>query len=169
MRALALHILPIVLASLMTAPVAEEKPPCSDPAYHQFDFWIGDWEVRTPDGALAGTNRIVGIEQGCALQESWEGKGGMTGTSLNAYDRVRDRWHQTWVDSHGSLLLLEGTFKDGKLILSGPARPSPGGRVADRITWEPIGGGTVRQLWEQSSDGGRTWAVVFDGRYSRRH
>jgi hypothetical protein len=25
----------------------------------------------------------------------------------------------------------------------------------------------VRQLWESSTDGGRTWNVVFDGWYSR--
>jgi len=25
----------------------------------------------------------------------------------------------------------------------------------------------VRQLWESSSDGGRTWTVLFDGHYVR--
>ena len=32
---------------------------CADPAYRQFDFWIGEWQVHTPDGKLAGTNRIT--------------------------------------------------------------------------------------------------------------
>lgn len=27
----------------------------------------------------------------------------------------------------------------------------------------------VRQLWEASDDGGRTWAPVFDGVYERKH
>jgi hypothetical protein len=26
----------------------------------------------------------------------------------------------------------------------------------------------VRQLWEQSSDGGATWTVAFDGTYTKR-
>ena len=32
----------------------QRKPPCSAPEYHQFDFWLGDWEVTTPDGKPAG-------------------------------------------------------------------------------------------------------------------
>ena len=41
-----------------------------------------------------------------------------------------------------------------------------GGAALQRITWTPLEGGVVRQLWETSKDGGRTWAVVFDGRYA---
>jgi len=168
MRAMRLLAIPITAALLLPAPAAEERPPCSAPAHRQFDFWVGEWEVRAPDGALAGTNRITTIQSGCALQENWEGASGTTGTSLNAYDPARGRWHQTWVDSHGSLLLLEGEFKEGKMVLAG-ATPSPkGGTLRDRITWEPTSGGAVRQLWEQSSDGGKSWSVAFDGRYTRR-
>ena len=32
--------------------------PCAAPEHHQFDFWLGDWEVRTPEGKLAGHNTI---------------------------------------------------------------------------------------------------------------
>jgi hypothetical protein len=35
--------------------------PCSAPAYRQFDFWLGDWKVRRPDGKIAGANRIMRI------------------------------------------------------------------------------------------------------------
>jgi len=168
MRALSRPLLSIALVLSTSVPTAGEARPCDDARHRQFDFWIGDWEVRTPDGALAGTNRIVRIQGGCGLQENWEGTSGMTGTSLNAYDPARDLWHQTWVDSHGSLLLLEGSFKDGRMILRGGARPAREGTMADRITWEATGGGIVRQLWEQSTDGGRTWTVAFDGRYARR-
>ncbi len=168
MRAIPLFVLSFTLALPPSAAAAEEPRPCSAPEYHQFDFWIGEWDVRTPDGARAGMNRIVGTQGGCALQESWEGTSGMTGTSLNTYDAARGRWHQTWIDSRGSILLLDGKWKDGKMVLGGTT-PSPrGGAVTDRITWEPIGGGDVRQLWEQSSDGGKTWTIVFDGRYTRR-
>src|SRR2546427_2060913 len=48
------------------------------------------------------------FRSGCGLQENWEGTDGMTGTSLNAYEAARGLWHQTWVDSRGSILLLEG-------------------------------------------------------------
>jgi len=48
------------------------------------------------------------------------------------------------------------------------AAPAKKGAPIDRITWEPLPGGDVRQLWEQSSDGGATWTVAFDGRYTRK-
>ena len=75
-------------------------------ARHQFDFWLGDWDVRDPAGKLVGRNRITRVHGGCALEEQWSGNGGVTGSSLNAWDAERDRWHQTWVDNTGGLLQL---------------------------------------------------------------
>ncbi|HEU4400636.1 MAG TPA: hypothetical protein VFT43_00895 [Candidatus Polarisedimenticolia bacterium] len=161
-------LLPIILTLLLPATAGGPPTPCRSPAHRQFDFWLGDWEVRTPDGAVAGTNRITGIQGGCGLLENWAGASGMTGTSLNTYDAARGLWHQTWVDSRGSLLLLDGAFEAGKMVLSGTTRSPQGKTVTDRITWEPTSAGAVRQLWEQSEDGGKSWTVAFDGRYTRR-
>ena len=49
--------------------------------------------------------------------ESWSGTGNVTGHSLNIYDGTRGVWHQTWVDSSGSLLMLEGHFAGGAMVL----------------------------------------------------
>ena len=38
----------------------------------------------------------------------------------------------------------------------------------NRITWTPNKDGTVRQLWEASTDQGKTWQVAFDGLYRRK-
>jgi hypothetical protein len=139
---------------------------CAAAEFRQFDFWVGEWEVRTPDGRVAGTNRIEPILGGCALREEWTGRTGSRGTSYNAYDRSRGRWHQTWVDNEGLLLRLDGGLAAGRMRLEGETRDSGGARKLQRITWEPLAG-RVRQLWEESADGGRTWRVVFDGRYER--
>ena len=145
---------------------ADEAPrPCSAPEFHRFDFWIGDWEVHAPDGRVVGMNRITSALGGCALQEQWRGKSGMSGTSLNAWDAARGVWHQTWMDSSGSVLMLDGDFHDGKMVLAGRT-PLAGGKTREeRITWTPVSVTEVRQLWEQSVDGGRTWTIAFDGRY----
>jgi hypothetical protein len=37
-----------------------------------------------------------------------------------------------------------------------------------RITWTPLAGEGLRQHWESTTDGGKTWATVFDGFYRRR-
>jgi hypothetical protein len=156
-----------------TLVVAQESAPaasrgCRAPEHRQFDFWIGEWEVTTPDGARAGHNRIESILDGCALRESWTGSKGSSGTSYNAYDRQTGKWHQTWVDNGGLLLHLDGVFAGGKMVLSGETRDSSGARVLNRITWQETARGAVRQLWETSADGGKTWRVAFDGRYRKR-
>ena len=40
--------------------------------------------------------------------------------------------------------------------------------MLDRITWTPEDDGTVRQVWEVSTDAGESWSVIFDGRYQRK-
>jgi hypothetical protein len=152
------------IAEKLTSP----SGPCASAEYRQFDFWIGDWEVRRPDGKPAGTNRISRILGGCVIQENWSGAGGSSGTSYNIYDRVRRRWHQTWVDDRGSLLQLDGEFTNARMTLRGETLDSSGVRLLQRITWDPVAPAQVRQLWESSRDGGKTWTVVFDGRYVRR-
>ena len=153
--------------STATPPAA--KRPCTAPEFHQFDFWIGTWEVRTPDGKVAGTNRIEPILDGCVLQESWRGARGLRGTSLNTYVPSTKRWQQTWMDQQGTLLLLDGELQGGSMVLQGesPSSQKPGVVTQQRITWTPASDGTVRQLWEASEDKGKSWTTVFDGRYSR--
>jgi hypothetical protein len=147
---------------------AQPPPACTAPEHRQFDFWIGDWDVSNPAGKPAGHNRIEPILGGCALRETWTGARGSRGTSYNAWDSQRRRWHQTWVDNGGLVLRLDGGFADGKMVLSGETRDSSGAAVLNRITWRETGPGAVRQLWEVSSDGGKTWGVAFDGRYRKR-
>jgi hypothetical protein len=142
---------------------AETKPKCTSAEHRQFDFWIGTWRV-TEKGKPAGENRIESIDGGCVLLESWTGVGGLTGHSLNIYDAKRGVWHQTWVDSSGSLLVLEGRYKDGAMVLEGQ-HAEPNRR--ERITWTAKPDGAVRQHWETTSDGGGKWATAFDGLYVR--
>ncbi len=147
---------------------ATNESPCAAAAYHQFDFWIGDWSV-TENGKPAGNNRIDRLLDGCALLENWVGAGGSRGHSLNFYDKQRQLWQQTWVDVTPSSLNLTGHFSDGHMVLSGGSvDPKTHQQVVDRITWTPNADGTVRQLWDHSTDGGKNWSVVFDGLYRRR-
>jgi hypothetical protein len=164
--------LALLIPMVAAAQEMDSNPPaptnlCSSHEYKQFDFWIGDWSV-TSDGQPAGTNSIHPIHNGCALQENWQGagEGGISGTSFNIYDQATSRWHQTWVDDSGTLLLLDGGLNDGVMVLSGqrPARDG-NGMTQHRISWTPNPDGSVRQLWEASKDDGGSWTVLFDGLY----
>ena len=156
----------ILLAQSSTPAPASTPAPCRAPEYRQFDFWVGDWDVRTPDGKAAGSNRIERILDGCALRETWKGTSGTNGTSVNAWDSGTRRWHQTWVDDDGLLLKLEGGLRAGKMVLFGETVSATGERALQRITWSSMAGRRVRQLWEQSADGGKTWTTAFEGIYS---
>jgi hypothetical protein len=151
--------------------VAQSTAPrgCVRPEYRQFDFWLGEWEVTLPNGRLAGTNRIQSISEGCALREEWTGASGFTGTSLNGFDESSGRWHQTWIGSDGMVLMLDGGLREGAMELSGVTTRN-GVKTLHRIRWTPQPGTplTVRQLWESSTDGGKTWTVAFDGVYRKK-
>ncbi|MGH7549094.1 MAG: hypothetical protein ACREMM_13130 [Gemmatimonadales bacterium] len=80
--------------------------------------------MTTSAGSPAGKNTIARVLGGCVLEEQWVGVGGTTGSSFNLYDGAARTWHQTWVDSRGQLLLLDGGLEEGRMVLRGerPAR-----------------------------------------------
>ena len=49
----------------------EKMKPCNTPEYHQFDFWLGSWEVQSPQGQVLGHNDVTSMNDGCILQEHW--------------------------------------------------------------------------------------------------
>jgi hypothetical protein len=149
---------------LAAGPAPAGDPGCSDPRAHDFDFWIGDWEVVNANGTVAGRNRIAPLLDGCVLQETWAGVSGSAGTSLNFYDTGRRQWRQFWVWREGTTLELAGGLVDGAMVMTGES-VEDGRAVQNRITWSRRSGGRVNQRWETSGDGGKTWAVVFDGMY----
>jgi len=71
------------------------------------------------------------------------------------------------VDNNGGVLQLNGELTAGKMVLRGETLDE-GKKVLQRISWQPLPDGRVRQLWESSKDGGGTWTVAFDGYYAKR-
>ena len=119
---------------------------CHGERYRDFDFWLGDWNVLSPAGAVTGTNRIVRDLDGCALLENWTAGNGSRGRSLNAYDRADGQWHQMWVAPNAfSPLRIAGVKADGVLEMAG-IRVSPFGfSVIDTIRWRAISEDIVNQ------------------------
>lgn len=142
--------------------------PCEEGGpYEQFDFWIGDWDVSTPDGKKAGVNSIKAIEGHCILLENWMGQGGGTGMSINYYDPSTELWNQLWVSPNGAVIRIAGGMKDGSMVLDGEIIGPKGKSQPFRGTWTPNDDGSVRQFFEISNDEGATWTAWFDGTYVR--
>ncbi len=141
-----------------------DAPTADDPRFRAFDFWVGTWEARTPDGMLQGRNRIERVLGGAAIVERWTGASGYRGTSLNRYDRGTDTWRQTWVDDQGDIVeFVDGVAADGRVVFG--AVDADGGRR--RLTFEDRGADAFRQLSERSTDDGRSWTVEYDFAYRR--
>jgi len=154
-----------VVASFAASAMAANA--CEAPEHRAFDFWLGEWQVHTPDGKLAGVNRITREYGGCVLHERYDTGRGYSGESLNIYDAGRKTWHQSWVDTSGTLLVLEGGLRNGNMVLEGKTVGTDAQTTRHRITWTPNADGSVRQLWE-STDAKGQWAIAFDGQYTRK-
>lgn len=171
---LSVALLLLVLSTAARAQGTAASPPpapptCQTAEHRQFDFWVGEWTVRGTTGTVVGTSRIESTLAGCAIVEHWTGSGGSHGTSLNFYDRTTRQWMQTWIDNAGQPLHIAGRLHDRRMVLEGTTAGAAGATATkNRISWTPLDGGDVRQLWETSNDGGATWTVSFDGRYSRK-
>jgi hypothetical protein len=144
-----------------------EPQRCAGPEYRQFDFWVGDWEVRDKNDQIEGTNQITTDHNGCVLTEHWSSSG-QTGISLNMYDFRTKKWTQSWYDSYGNMLIISGAFQNGSITLQGYRLTPEGQSVIERCIWSPLPDGRVHQYWDSSLDGGKTWKEHFEGFYSRR-
>lgn len=164
-----------LLVAAMLAQAAPRPVPagCTSPESRQFDFWVGEWQVRR-----RGADQIIAhslIEKrysGCAIRENWmpvgrEVEGG--GGSLSLYDSARKQWRQTWVDSSGTRVDLDGGIADGRMSIAGTWANfvGPGKDALVRMHYQLQPNGEVRQWGEQSIDGGKNWSATFDFLYRR--
>jgi tetratricopeptide (TPR) repeat protein len=147
----------------------KKRRPCqySDEA-HQFDFWLGEWDVFNPQGQQAGTSVIESVSEGCGILEQWKNRGGTTGTSLNFYDAGTGKWHQYWMGPTGVATRYEGVYENGAIRYHGERVSNDGKKILLRLTFFDVDKNTVRQFAEQSADGGKTWTVSYDFRYVRK-
>jgi hypothetical protein len=134
---------------------------CSAPAYHQFDFWIGDWDVFEEGGSVEEAHATVTrVQDGCGLRELYDGADGSSGESLSMYDPAIAGWQQTWVSNHGQIVVIHGNLQGQSMVLSGTDH-GPASQRLVRGVWKPEKNG-IRETAERSSDGGKTWTPWFD-------
>ncbi|MEQ9467484.1 MAG: tetratricopeptide repeat protein [Ekhidna sp.] len=143
--------------------------PClSDPDCRHFDFWIGEWDVYVGPRKV-GDNSITMAQGGCAIHENYITAGNYSGQSINFYSPVDKKWHQHWVGSGGDVYnYVETKREEGMLQFVSDFMTPQGTVTLSRLTFTLNEDGTVRQLFESSSDEGKTWTPAFDGLYKRK-
>ena len=152
---------------------AVTRPCMHDRRFREFDFWVGDWDVRPVGSPIVGPaarNTVTVEDNGCVVMEHWTAPGGSEGQSFNIFDRSLATWRQTWVDNVGGQHDYRGGLRDGNMVFAGdtPAPNGQLGRVPTRLTFFPIGRDSVRQFSQTSADGGTTWTTSYDLMYVRR-
>ncbi|CAM3249777.1 DUF1579 domain-containing protein [Sphingomonas antarctica] len=145
-------------------------PRCGAAEFHQFDFWIGDWDSFDAEATgrpAEARARITPVAQGCAIHELYEQNDGLIGDSILSFDPVRQQWQQTWVTNRGSIMVIYGEFAKGAVELAGDVHLVDGHTVQQRITWRRQGDG-VRESAVLSKDKGKTWQPAFDVLFRKR-
>ncbi|MEM9327893.1 MAG: hypothetical protein AAGA85_19665, partial [Bacteroidota bacterium] len=150
--------------------VARNAYPClQQDQYRHFDFWLGEWDVYVGDQKV-GENSITMAKGGCAIHESYITGRNYAGQSINYYDPIDERWHQHWVGAGQDVYnYLEVDRGPGMLQFESPFKnPATGQLAISRLTFKLNEDGTVRQLFESSTDDGKTWTNSFDGLYRKK-
>lgn len=152
-----------VLASLQTfsgsAMAQGAMTNCADVEHHQFDFWVGSWNVFNTKGQLVAHSLIEPV-YGCGIRENWMPIGKPGGGSLSIYVPDDKRWEQFWIDSSGARVIFTGGWNGSAMVIQG----NWAGPLV-RMTYSKNDDGSVRQLGEQSTDEGKTWKPSFDFTY----
>jgi hypothetical protein len=157
-----IHLL-AALAAAQAAPAGAPAPGgaahCADAQHHQFDFWVGRWDVYSAKGALVAHSLIEPV-YGCGIRENWMPLNNQPGGSLSIYVPEDQRWEQFWIDSSGARAIFTGGWNGSAMVITGKW----GGPLV-RMTYSKNDDGSVRQFGEQSTDDGKTWKPSFDFTY----
>jgi len=144
--------------------------PCDTMAHaRDLDFWVGEWEVYSPGKQLAGHNSVQRILSGCVVLENWTGGYGSSGKSFNWYNTSTGEWQQTWVADQATSTEYRGGHLEGnRMVFLADITTPQGSKAQSRLSFTSLDPNRVRQLFEQSTDGGKTWVITTDLIYLRQ-
>ena len=163
----------IIFAGLLAARAVAQAPapspvPCTDAAYRQFDFWLGEWTVSDPVGKKQGENSITREEGGCLILERWKSASGNTGQSYNFYDPGSMQWRQVWVSKDNVMDYSGGLNAKGDMELRGQIRYRDGRSAPFFGAWTKQPDGSVRQHFEEFDSETKRWTEWFTGIYRKK-
>ena len=142
---------------------------CDGPQHHQFDFWVGNWQVfDAQTRQLVAIDRIEKHSQGCIVQQNltfvtdmYRRPGAtyrLAGIGVNRFDG--EAWVQLWADNMWGAIAMRGTVDEHGALVFKSILPS---RNRDlKIIYEKRADGTVRNLEYVSPTGTGKWELYGD-------
>ena len=147
-----------VCSSSGTAP-ATASAQCTPAQAATFAWWVGSWNYTVP-GFDPGVTTVTATNGGCTLQEEFVDVGNQKAHTTIQFDSTSRQWKRTVTDPFR-------TYKSTGTI-------GPDGSIAfyetttDRETYRQTDATHVHFSGESSSDGGKTWKLLFDATDTRR-
>ena len=140
-----------------------------------FDFWLGDWSVswKNADGSTGrARNRITKTLDGQGIEENFEEDAGdppplLKGRSISVLHKASGIWRQAWADNQGGFFAFTASV-DGDRRLFATEMRSEGDQVrGQRMVFYDIRPNRFMWDWEGTTDGGRTWSLLWRLEYRR--
>ena len=160
--------LALTMQTTYAAPAPTPQPP------DMFDFWVGDWNVtwKNADGTMGkARNHVARILDSRVIEEQFEQDAAdpaplLKGRSLSVRDAA-GQWHQAWADNQGGFFALTASA-DGDKRLFSTALTLVGDQVkGQRMVFHHIAKDAFTWDWEGTSDGGKTWKLLWQLDYRR--
>jgi hypothetical protein len=168
-------------------PASGQRESCPGVSHRQFDFWLGDWEIRQellrPDGswiALPARNTVRWVAGACALIEEWWGEvlffwDGMDaatpleGLSVRAFDPEAGLWRIWWMDSRRPDFgrPFEGRFDKDEGVFLRQDVTADGVPHLTRIRFHSISVDSVRWELANSRNAGSSWSPLWRMQFLR--
>ena len=135
---------------------------CDTPGHHQFDFWVGRWDVfRSDTNQLVAHSLVEQLYSGCAVRENWMPLQSAGGGSINVYQPKARQWRQLWADSANSLNDYSGGLRGKTMVLTGTSLGPSGAVTRVRMTYEPQKDGSVVQTGYDLPGAGKRWQLRY--------
>jgi len=126
--------------------------------------------VETDNFPASTGKNIITCELGaCVIEENFSAPElGFWGKSVSTYDATSRQWKQTWVDSSGGYLdFVGGLQPDGTMILAREFTDANDDLIKQRMVFYDIQEDSLEWNWERSTDGGKSWTVLWNIHYRR--
>ncbi|MEP6616716.1 MAG: hypothetical protein ABJA57_09070 [Ginsengibacter sp.] len=169
MKQLIIVLLVLVLLPLFRLEAQNGQKPCTANEIHQFDFWVGEWDLTWNDTSH-GTNKIDRLFGNCGVHENFfDPAMSYKGESWSVFNPNSKTWQQTWVDNQGGYIALSGNFENGEMKLSTqPGKIANGKEMISRMVYFNILSNSFDWRWEATTDQGATWKTNWLIHYKRR-
>lgn len=142
--------------------------PCSVRSdFRYLDFFVGDWDLQIQGQSIQTTNVRLDLA-GCVVLQDDSVQNGYQAKATHFYNADLGKWQQTYIDTRGEFALWTGEVKDGVLTYRREAVAANGATTSHRSTFTKMEADRIHQVYEQSTDGGKTWTTTFDAFYVRR-